>query len=255
MEAISLRQVSIRVANPPDYSKGMLPISHVEHFARVAQIFADDTVLADLRHRYDLLEKAIASVERLNHPRRPPRTRRAGAAIKIPRPPLADAIATRPQPGPMRTVSIVLLDDHQVVREGVAHFLESHPELKIVGQCGDGLAAVEMIKALAPDFAILDLNHPGLHGLDVIRKLREANCPTKLVVLTMIRDGKTVRDALRVGADGYVFKDSPSRHLLEAIRYVQNGGVYVCGAGYRHRVTLRLHPCARSYAPAHPRVG
>ena len=93
MEAISLHQVSIRAANPPDYSKGMLPISHVEHFARIAQLIADDAILADLRRRYDLLEKAIANVERLRHPRRPPRTQRAGAFIQ-PEAKLADAVAT-----------------------------------------------------------------------------------------------------------------------------------------------------------------
>jgi DNA-binding NarL/FixJ family response regulator len=134
------------------------------------------------------------------------------------------------------TVSIVLLDDHRIVREGLAAFFDERPGLHIVGQCSDGFVAVEMIKALAPDFAILDLNHPGLHGLDVIREVREANCPSKLVVLSISRDEEMVLEALRAGANGYLVKDGPMRHLFDAINHIQSGGVYISplirGQGY-----------------------
>src|SRR5579864_354516 len=126
-----------------------------------------------------------------------------------------------------KTISIVLADDHSIVREGLAAFCDARPELHIVGQCADGLAAVEMIKALAPEFAIVDLHMPKLHGLEVIRKVREANSPTKLVVLSISRDEKMVIEALRAGANGYLLKDGPARHLLDAISYIQDGGVYI----------------------------
>lgn len=126
-----------------------------------------------------------------------------------------------------KTISIVLADDHSIVREGLAAFCDAQPELQIVGQCSDGLAAVEMIRALAPDFAIIDLHMPKLHGLEVIRKVREANSPAKLVVLSISRDEKMVLEALRAGANGYLLKDGPARHLLDAIRYIQDGGVYI----------------------------
>jgi DNA-binding NarL/FixJ family response regulator len=95
------------------------------------------------------------------------------------------------------TISIVLVDDHRIVREGLAAFCEAQPELYIAGQCSDGLAAVEMINSLAVDFAIIDLQLPKLHGLEVIRKVREANSVCKLVVLTISRDEKMVREVLR----------------------------------------------------------
>ena len=126
-----------------------------------------------------------------------------------------------------KPISVILADDHLIVREGLAAFCEARPELHIVGQCSDGLAAVEMIKAVQPDFAIIDLHMPKLHGLEVIRKVREASSPCKLVVLSISRDEKMVLEALRAGANGYLLKDGPARHLLDAISYIQDGGVYI----------------------------
>ena len=126
-----------------------------------------------------------------------------------------------------KTISIVLADDHSIVREGLAVFCEAQPQLHIAGQCADGLAAVELIRSIAPDFAIIDLHMPKLHGLEVIRKVREANIPSKLVVLSISRDEKMVLEALRAGADGYLLKDGPARHLLDAISYIQDGGKYI----------------------------
>ena len=126
-----------------------------------------------------------------------------------------------------KSISVVLADDHAIVREGIAAFCETRADLYIAGQCSDGLQAVDMIKSLEPDFAIVDLNMPKLHGLEVIRKIREANCPTKLIVLSIAHDEKMVLEALRAGANGYLLKDGPARHLLDAISYIQDGGVYV----------------------------
>jgi len=127
----------------------------------------------------------------------------------------------------IKPISIVLADDHSIVREGLAAFCDARPELHIAGQCSDGMAAVEMIRSVSPDFAIIDLHMPKLHGLEVIRKVREANCPCKLVVLSISRDEKMVLEALRAGANGYLLKDGPARHLLDAINYIQDGGVYI----------------------------
>jgi len=126
-----------------------------------------------------------------------------------------------------KIISIVLADDHSIVREGLAAFCENRAELHIVGQSSDGLAAVEMIKSLTPDFAIIDLHMPKLHGLEVIRKVREVNSQTKLIVLSISRDEKMVVEALRAGANGYLLKDGPARHLLDALSYIQDGGVYI----------------------------
>ena len=97
----------------------------------------------------------------------------------------------------------------------------------VVGQCADGATAIETILAREPDFAILDLNMPGMTGIEAVRRLRNAGCPSKLMILSISRDDKTVIEALRAGADAYLLKDGPTRHLLEAITYVRDGGQYV----------------------------
>ena len=127
----------------------------------------------------------------------------------------------------MQPLTVVLADDHPILREGVAALFNGRPDLHIVGQCSDGLAAVEMIKALAPDFAIIDLQLPKLHGLEVIQKLQEANSTTKLVVLTISHNEKMMNWALRAGANVYVVKDGPVLHLFEAISRIRDGEVYV----------------------------
>lgn len=128
---------------------------------------------------------------------------------------------------PEEKLSIVFADDHCIVREGFAALCEARPEFSVVGQCSDGLAAVEMIRNLRPDFAVLDLHMPKLHGLEVIRKVREQNIPTRLIVLSISSDEKMVMEALRAGANGYLLKDGPGRHLVDAINYILDGGTYV----------------------------
>ena len=127
----------------------------------------------------------------------------------------------------MNPLTVVLADDHPILREGLAAFFDGRKDLQIVGQCSDGLAAVEMVKALSPDFAIIDLQLPKLHGLEVIQRLREANSPAKLVVLTLSHDEKMMKWALSAGANGYVLKDGPALDLFEAINRIRDGGVYV----------------------------
>ena len=126
-----------------------------------------------------------------------------------------------------RPISVVFADDHEVIREALVALYSSNPELRVVGQCSDGVSALEMIQTLSPDVAIIDLEMPNLHGLELIRKLRQPRHPTKLVVLSMSRDEETASEALRAGADGYLPKDSPPRHVLAAIHHIMDGGVYI----------------------------
>jgi DNA-binding NarL/FixJ family response regulator len=123
-------------------------------------------------------------------------------------------------------ITVVLADDHAIVREGIAALCESHG-LRILGQCPDGVMAVDMINSLKPDFAILDLQMPGMTGVETIRRLRQGGCTAKLMILSISREESTVMEALRAGADAYLLKDGPSRHLLDAISFVRDGGVYV----------------------------
>jgi DNA-binding NarL/FixJ family response regulator len=124
-------------------------------------------------------------------------------------------------------LTLVLADDHGIVREGIAAFCKSRPEITILGQCSDGEQALAMILESKPDFAILDLNMPKLSGLDVVRRVRTARCPTKIIVLSINRDEAIIRELFRAGANGYVLKDGPARHLFDAINFIADGGQYL----------------------------
>jgi len=125
-----------------------------------------------------------------------------------------------------KPVTVVLADDHAIVREGFAALCTANG-MTVLAECSDGLTAFETISAFKPDFAILDLHMPGMTGIEAIRRLRIAGCPSKLMILSISRDDRTVIEALRAGADAYLLKDGPARHLLEAISYVRDGGQYV----------------------------
>jgi DNA-binding NarL/FixJ family response regulator len=128
---------------------------------------------------------------------------------------------------PTKPITLVLADDHGILREGIAAFCVSRPDLKILGQSSDGAEAVELILALKPDFAVLDLNMPKVGGLEVIRRVRQAKSETKLVVLSISRDENVIREIFRSGGNGYLLKDGPARHLFDAINYIQDGGQYL----------------------------
>src|SRR5512132_3706069 len=123
-------------------------------------------------------------------------------------------------------LTLVLADDHAIVREGIAALCATNG-FRILGQCSDGGAAVEMILSEKPDFAILDLHMPVITGVEAVRKLRAAGCAAKLMILSISRDETLVMDALSAGADAYLLKDGPSRHLIDAVSFVRDGGVYV----------------------------
>src|ERR1017187_2295889 len=126
----------------------------------------------------------------------------------------------------LAATTLALADDHAIVREGIAALCTANG-MRVLGQVSDGAAAIEMIAALNPDFAILDLHMPLVTGVEAIRRLRSAGCTVKLLILSISREESTVMEALRAGADAYLLKDGPSRHLLDAISFVRDGGVYV----------------------------
>jgi DNA-binding NarL/FixJ family response regulator len=125
-----------------------------------------------------------------------------------------------------RPTTVVLADDHAIVREGFAALCRAYGML-VLAECSDGQAAFESISTLKPDFGILDLQMPGLTGIEVIRRLRAGGCAAKLIILSITREESAVLEGLRAGADGYLLKDGPARHLLDALSFVRDGGVYV----------------------------
>src|SRR5579871_1303847 len=126
-----------------------------------------------------------------------------------------------------KTYSILLADDLTLVREGLAALCDSQPGFRVIGQCSEGVVALRMIETQRPDIAVLDLNLPDLFTLEIVRRVKEANIPTKIVVLSTRKDRKTVVDALRCGVNAFLLKSGPSNQLLEAFEQILEGGIYV----------------------------
>jgi|ERR1035438_4676459 DNA-binding NarL/FixJ family response regulator len=126
----------------------------------------------------------------------------------------------------LKQTTVVIAEDQAIIREGLVLVCQNR-DLHVVGQCADGLTALETIRALKPDFALLDLNMPKLSGVEVVRKVREAEIPTRCIILTISREESAIREALKAGVDAYLLKDGDPRHLTDAINYIRDGGVYV----------------------------
>lgn len=127
----------------------------------------------------------------------------------------------------LKTYSILLADDLTLVREGLAALCQGQPQYRVVSQCSEGAVALRLIETQRPDIAVLDLNLPDLFTLEIVRKVREANLPTRLVVLSTRKDRKTVVEALRAGVNAFLLKSGPSAQLLEAFDQILDGGIYV----------------------------
>jgi DNA-binding NarL/FixJ family response regulator len=129
--------------------------------------------------------------------------------------------------GPDRTTTIVLADDHHIVRQGLRALLESEPDFRPVGETGDGLHAVQLVEQLHPDVLVLDLMMPGLSGLEVTRRICQRPHHTQVVILSMHANEAYVLEALRNGASGYVLKDNSAADLVRAVREVVQGQRYL----------------------------
>jgi two-component system response regulator NreC len=124
-------------------------------------------------------------------------------------------------------VSIVLADDHVVLREGLRLLLESDPQFVVVGEAADGLEAIELVKRRKPKLLIVDLMMPGLDGLETTRRVLRLKLKTRVIILTMYGDEAYLLDALRSGAAGFVVKESCGADLFQAIRDVVAGRRYL----------------------------
>ena len=121
------------------------------------------------------------------------------------------------------TISIILADDHPVVRRGMEALLESEPDFSIVGVAADGLETVRLADRLKPDVVVLDLMMPGLSGLEALRILRDRSPRTRIVILSMYSSSAFVAQALQNGAIGYVLKGCTEENLIHAVREAAMG--------------------------------
>lgn len=145
-------------------------------------------------------------------------------------------------------IRVVVVDDHPLFRDGMTGLLATVPDVDVVGTAGDGEQAVATCAALRPDVVLMDLNLPGLSGLEAIRRVLREQPDVAVLVVTMVEDPQTVGSALRVGARGYVLKGAAQEEVLAALRTVAAGGVVVgsrAGAdalAQRRRYDDRLSP-------------
>ncbi|MEC0248585.1 response regulator transcription factor [Paenibacillus chitinolyticus] len=122
-------------------------------------------------------------------------------------------------------IRILLADDHAVVRKGLQMFLATQPDLELAGEASDGRQALEMIASLSPDVVLMDLNMPGLNGIEAAEIIKRDHPRVKVIVLTSFSDQDHVLPAVRAGARGYLLKDIEPDELVRAIRRVHAGQV------------------------------
>lgn len=124
------------------------------------------------------------------------------------------------------TISVVLADDHGIVRAGLRALLDAQPDICVVGEAADGPAAVQLVRELSPNVVIADLSMPG-GGLPTINEITELGIPTRVLVLTVHAEERYLLPVLEAGGSGYVRKSSAHTDLLNAIRTVARGEVFL----------------------------
>lgn len=126
------------------------------------------------------------------------------------------------------SITVFLSDDHKMVREGFRLLLETQPDIKVVGEAGNGRDTVRQIKKLVPDIALIDIAMPELNGIEATRQISE-ECPsTKVIILSMYSTSHHIFRAFKAGARGYILKESAGDGVIKAIRTVHSGKVYLC---------------------------
>ena len=123
--------------------------------------------------------------------------------------------------------TIVLADDHRMVRQGLRAILEAEPGFDVVGEAGGGREALQLVESLEPEILVLDLMMPELGGLEVMRQIGQRPFGTRVIVLSMRSSEAYVQEALRNGARGYVLKMESAEELAEAVRAVVAGKIYL----------------------------
>ncbi|MBU4233816.1 MAG: response regulator transcription factor [Proteobacteria bacterium] len=124
-------------------------------------------------------------------------------------------------------IKVLLADDHQIMRDGLASLLEKHPDLEVVAQAGEGRAAVSLAREFHPDVVIMDIAMPGLNGIEATRQIVAAAPGVKVIALSVHAEGPFVAGMLQAGASGYLLKHSAAEELVRAIRLVVQGQTYL----------------------------
>jgi two-component system, NarL family, invasion response regulator UvrY len=128
----------------------------------------------------------------------------------------------------MKKVSIMIVDDHTLIRETWSFLLGKNENFDVVAECGDGERAIELARDKRPDVVLLDINMAPMSGFDVLKMIRKYSPGSKIIGVSMHSQPAYAKKMLRLGAKGYVTKNSPRQEMLEAISEVSNNHVYIC---------------------------
>ena len=124
-------------------------------------------------------------------------------------------------------IDVLLIDDHEMVREGIARLLETQSDMRVVGAYGDGDGALAACGRAAPHVAVIDVTLPGLDGIETARRMHECCADTHILMLSMHAGSEHIYQAMQAGATGYVLKESAGGELVAAIRAVHGGSRYL----------------------------
>lgn len=124
-------------------------------------------------------------------------------------------------------IRIVLADDHSMIREGIKQLLELDANFSVIGQAGDGIECMHLLKEKIPDVLLLDVNMPRMNGIEVLKKIKEENLQVKVLMLTIHNEVDYLLSAVDIGCDGYVLKDSDIGLLKKAIISVYEGDTFI----------------------------
>lgn len=150
----------------------------------------------------------------------------------------------------MRT-TIVLADDHELVRESIASLLREVPNFEVIGQCANGRQLLALVESVRPDVAVVDVSMPELNGIEAARQLREISPRTRVIALSAYTDEAYIRDMIDAGVVAYIIKSGAAKDLIQAIRTASRGRVYFSQEimGGAHQVAYGRATCESAVRP------
>lgn len=127
----------------------------------------------------------------------------------------------------MSAISVMIADDHSLIREGLRQLLEFDGSIKVVGEAANGVECLENLEKYDPEVLLLDINMPEMNGIEVLKKMKESQSAVKVLILTVHNELEYLMNAVDIGVEGYIMKDSESAELKKAIRAVRDGENYI----------------------------
>ena len=124
-------------------------------------------------------------------------------------------------------IKIMLVDDHEMVREGVKQLIEFDGDIQVIAQASNGEDCLKQLEQKLPDIVLLDVNMMGMNGIDVLKEIRKNRIPVKVAMLTVHNEVEYLVNLVDIGIEGYILKDSSSAELVRAIRHIDRGETYI----------------------------